>query len=562
MRKIFLSELPRYKDGRYKGKINWKESIGFKLNFIYDDIEDCLEIIDYIGEGNAFKAKIKYNKKDYIIDIRSLSKCCLGNILNKYTSNFRIEIGQTFKDNKRDIAIIDRKYIKDKNGRTRKMYKYKCNKCGFDGGKHWSTEDKCYKDECLIEESSLLHGGGCSCCNGNKIVVEGINDITTTASWMVKYFQGGHEEAKLYAKTSRTKINPICPCCGKNRNKKTSIKDIYNHKGFNCPFCSDNFSYPNKFMFNLLKQLNIEFETEYSPNWIKPKRYDFYIPSKNLIIEMDGGFHNKDNNMNGQTAEESKEIDNYKDKLAKEHGIRVIRIDCDYYDVESRFDYIKNNIINSKLNEIFDLNDINWNECSLYSESSLIIEVINLKKYNPKYTTGDIKKLTVYSIPTIIRWLKIGNELKLCNYSTHQESERIINENSIKNSKEVKMYKDGKYIDTFKNSSDLQKISQERFGVLLYACEINRVCNKRKNSYKGYYFEFVNDKPIDEIKYKKGKQVEVFKEGVSLGIYESCNELSRKSLNDFGVEFLISEISNVCNGKRKSHKGYTFKYIK
>ena len=92
--------------------------------------------------------------------------------------------------------------------------------------------------------------------------------------------------------------------------------------------------------------------------------------------------------------------------------------------------------------------------------------------------------------------------------------------------------------------------------------EINRVCNKRKNSYKGYYFEFVNDKPIDEIKYKKGKQVEVFKEGVSLGIYESCNELSRKSLNDFGVEFLISEISNVCNGKRKSHKGYPFKYVK
>ena len=123
------------------------------------------------------------------------------------------------------------------------------------------------------------------------------------------------------------------------------------------------------------------------------------------------------------------------------------------------------------------------------------------------------------------------------------------------------MYKDGKYIDTFKNSSDLQKISKERFGVLLYACEINRVCNNRKNSYKGYYFEFVNDKPIDEIKYKKGKQVEVFKEGVSLGIYESCNELSRKSLDDFGVEFLISEISNVCNGKRKTHKGYTFKYI-
>lgn len=497
MREIFLNELPRYKDGRYKGKINWKESIGFKLNFIYDDIESYLEIIDYIREGNTVKIKIKYNKKDYIIDVRSLSKCCLGNILNKYTSNFRIEIGQTFKDDKRDIVIIDREYIKDKNGRTRKMYKYKCNKCGFDGGKHWSIEDKCYKDECWIEESNLLHRGGCSCCNGNKIVVEGINDIPTTAPWMVKYFQGGYDEAKLYAKTSRTKIIPICPCCGKNRNKKTSIHDIYNYKGFNCPFCSDNFSYPNKFMFNLLKQLNIEFETEYSPNWIKPKRYDFYIPSKNLIIEMDGGFHNKDNSMNGQTVKESKEIDNYKDKLAKEHGIRAIRIDCDYDNIENRFEFIKNNIINSKLNDTFNLNNIDWLKTRQESEKSLVKEICDYwllhNDINKEgLTTTEIGKILSIKRNTITRYLKIGNVLGWCHYSPKEEQMKV-----------------------------------------------TKIANKS------------NEKQTEIFD----------KNGESLGIFESAVALSRISLKLFGKQFNSNLISAVCRGERKTHQGYMFKYV-
>ena len=90
-------------------------------------------------------------------------------------------------------------------------------------------------------------------------------------------------------------------------------------------------------MLNLLEQLNLEFETEYCPQWIDKSKYDFYIPSKNLIIEMDGAFHYKDNKMSGQTKEKSKKIDNRKDELANKHGLKVIRIDCNYYDISKRF---------------------------------------------------------------------------------------------------------------------------------------------------------------------------------------------------------------------------------
>ena len=50
------------------------------------------------------------------------------------------------------------------------------------------------------------------------------------------------------------------------------------------------------------------------------------VNSTKYIIEMDGGFHYKDNNMNGITFKQSKEIDNQKDKLAADRGINVIRV--------------------------------------------------------------------------------------------------------------------------------------------------------------------------------------------------------------------------------------------
>ena len=58
-----------------------------------------------------------------------------------------------------------------------------------------------------------------------------------------------------------------------------------------------------------------------------------------------------------------------------------------------------------------------------------------------------------------------------------------------------------------------------------------------------------------------GKQVEVFKDGKSLGVFESCHELERKSEKLFGVKLNNSNIASVCRGERPHHKGYTFKYF-
>lgn len=122
-KEIDLSELPK------RGKhIDWKNSIGCKCMFVYDDINGEVDIIGYdVNEKSVifnYKSKIDKIKRD------SFSKCEFGKILGKRTNEFKIDIGTIFKDDKRDMIITDREYRKDKNGRNRKWYKYTCNKCG------------------------------------------------------------------------------------------------------------------------------------------------------------------------------------------------------------------------------------------------------------------------------------------------------------------------------------------------------------------------------------------------------------------------------------------------
>ena len=99
-------------------------------------------------------------------------------------------------------------------------------------------------------------------------------------------------------------------------------------------------------MKTVLELLNEDYEYQYSPKWIKPKRYDFYIKNKNLIIEVDGGLgHGNNKTIDNKTPEETKAIDDYKDKMAEKNGINVIRINC----FKSEWNFIKNNIMNSNL---------------------------------------------------------------------------------------------------------------------------------------------------------------------------------------------------------------------
>ena len=298
MRKVFLDDLPR--KGGNLGKIDWENSAGFKVSFSYDNIEGEVEIIKY--EKKSERLFITYNGKEFDINSTGFKNCRIGRILGKRTKEFKIKIGQVFKDDKRDLVITDREY-RDRvdNKGNNKYYKYTCNVCGWTEG--WILEGNL--------TGKRKHG--CSCCRGFTIV-EGINDIPTTAPWMVKYFQGGYDEAKLYTKSCGKKIKPICPSCKNIREKFMTVNDLYMKKSIGCK-CGDNISYPEKFMYNILKQLNIKFETQLSKTkfeWCKNKLYDFYLSEYNCIIETHGRQHYERAKGFYKTLEEEQENDRCK----------------------------------------------------------------------------------------------------------------------------------------------------------------------------------------------------------------------------------------------------------
>ena len=59
-------------------------------------------------------------------------------IMSKETK-WKYEIGEIIQDDKRDLVIIDKKKIQNKEGQWKKYYKYKCNKCAY---RDWETDRK------------------------------------------------------------------------------------------------------------------------------------------------------------------------------------------------------------------------------------------------------------------------------------------------------------------------------------------------------------------------------------------------------------------------------------
>lgn len=361
------------------------------------------------------------------------------------------------------------------------MYKYKCNKCGFSCGSNWNIKDKEYKNESWISEYSLNSGKGCSCCNiAPKIVVENINSVYRTDPWMIPYI--GERCAKTHTYNSTDSIHPTCPYCGKVKDKKIKICQIKIYKSIGCS-CSDGKSYIEKYMINFLEQLKeqkqikeIKMEERY--DWCKfysPFKnkntygiYDFIIEDIKLIIETDGAFHRKDNKMSEQTKEESIWLDNIKDKLAKENGYKVVRI--------SDEEDIKQNIINSELNKIFRLLNIDWIKCNELALSNLIKVACEYKKNNPNMTTTEIGEIMGYCQATIIKWLKRGSKLGWCNYNPKEEQRKS------KKGKKIKCIDDGRIFNSIMEASKYYSIEDS---------SISAVCNGKRKTASKRKFEFI-----------------------------------------------------------------------
>jgi len=211
------------------------------------------------------------------------------------------------------------------------------------------------------------------------------------------------DQSKIHVtKSCKDIVELVCPCCGKIY--KSRVVDYIKAGHVPCLTCNDGFPYPEKLMANILKQLNIKYKYQFTPKWVKPYKYDFYFIYNNqkYIVETDGGLGHGYNDAFGRSAQECLEIDIKKDKLAIQHGINIIRIDCNYENY-NRFNYIKSNVI-KELSSILPLENIDWSYCNQQSLKSKFQEV--LESYNNGMKClEDISNECDIKVRTVIKYI-------------------------------------------------------------------------------------------------------------------------------------------------------------
>lgn len=254
-------------------------------------------------------------------------------------------------------------------------------------------------------------------CSSKPIV--GLDDIATTHPEIAKYFVN-QEETKECKIGVNTKKLLRCPNC--LYEKYITPRRVLS-EGFSCPICSDSYSYSEKFVGGLLKQLGVEFKPQYSIDG--RKRYDFYLPEYSCIIETHGIQHYEEVKR-GRTLKEEQENDRYKKELALSGGIeRYIVLDCR----ESTHKWVKNSILSSELVDLlnFNENDIDWKGIEMLRNSSLFMEVINYYIQNSD-NTNTVKIGEIFGLcdTTVGRYLQRGEELGLCKYNRYPRQKYVV----------------------------------------------------------------------------------------------------------------------------------------
>lgn len=407
---------------------------------------------------------------------------------------------------------------------------YKCLKCGTNNQR--------------ARANSLLVGKAyCFVCDGSRRLVSGYNDITVTHPQYLTYFEDIND-AKTHTYGSSDKVKMKCPIC--NHSRILQINSLIN-KGFPCPKCGDGFSYPNKFMLGLLLQLKVDFDREVKFDWSQNKMYDFVIDK--IIIEMDGGFH-KGSGFN--SAEEAKKTDDLKDYLAISNGYEIIRIDCN----KSKFEYIKSNLLNSKLATILNFDIVNWEELekSLINTNyvKIVADIFNENVY--KINIKDMSDLVGLPSTTFCTLLKKSSKLGFTNYNPKDSlsGKYTVNKNSI--TKGIICLDTGKIYESAFSA-------EKEFG--FNKDSIGRVCRGERLTINGLRFDFIET--TEEIQSKK-KRMEFSKSKPSHSakvVY--CEELDMtfNSSKDASLYLGYGEkrVSLAISRKEKIGNKYTFRYV-
>ena len=404
--------------------------------------------------------------------------------------DFKYKVGEIIKDDKRQLEIIDTFYIpkqKHKNGKpfisNEKWYKYKCLKCG--------------NVDTIIEDSLYSGKCGCNaCCTPPKKIVKGINDISTTAPWMMQYIV---DEEYIYnnSKYSKNKTTMKCPDCGRVY-IKSAMQVCANH-GLTCA-CKDSWSYPNKYIYSLLEQLGVDFEPEKIFEWSDNRRYDIYLNHNgiDIIVEMFGLQHYKEIYLNkiGRSFDDEVENDVMKKSIAEENGIKH------YFIIDSSVSeslFIKQSIIDSGLLQLLNVSeqDIDWDECDCFATSNLHKSICEYHESNPCDNLESLAKHFRVSKRTIRDAIEKGLKNGWCSKSpTETHNIRVKNGMVNRGQKPIYCITNDMY---FSCASIACNILSNIDGTE-YSSRPLRKSIDRNQRYKNYKFKFISREEFNKAK--------------------------------------------------------------
>ncbi|MFV8830545.1 hypothetical protein [Alkalihalobacterium sp. APHAB7] len=401
------------------------------------------------------------------------------------------------------------------------------------------------KDRC--KECGWKHG----IPKKDSVYLGNVGSIAETDPHIASLFYE-EEDAFKYTRNSARKVYFKCPTCNRKIRKQIGYVTKF---GLTCELCDDGFSIPEKFTVNVLEQLGIEFETQKIFEWSGNKRYDFYIPDKNMIIETHGRQHYSITfeYLGGRSLEEEQENDRLKFNNAMKNGIEnYILIDCQ----QSEFKYLKNSFLNSKLPNFYDLTRINWEECYKLACSSLAHEAWKLWDSGLTSIMKIAEKLNI-SRTVLTRYLKRGSDLGLCTYDVEKETNI---------SPVVQLSPTGEFMNVFESISKamddlgLPKTNRD------YS-NISTVCSGRTKMAYGYRWMYKDDYE----KYRNGE--------IELPQYQDTrhetivkltfdNEYVSEHVGVFNASVSVglsksnSHIIDCCNRKRDKSHGFKWMYKK
>jgi hypothetical protein len=435
MRKVFLESLPRG-GSRYipKHRINWNQSVGYKVPFIYDDINGELEIINCFSKNGMKFLTIMYEGRTFEKFVGALLECKIANILGLRTNTYIHPIETVLEVKSGKIKLIEHKEIKNgKKGYVR-GYVYECLKC---------------KHKNHITEGHLKEKLGCPVCMG-QIVKIGLNDMWTTNPVLASKLNDLDDGYK-FAQNSNIKLNWKCPRC--QSIVKNVAPSVVKRAGLSCKVCSDGISYPEKIMYNVLLQLECDFETEKIFDWCKDKRYDFYLSKINTIIETHGRQHYEVGFK--EPLKNIIENDLYKKNMALNNNIsKYIIIDARL----SEIDFIKNSIMNSELNHVFDLTIIDWELCDQYATSTLVKTACDFWN-NGIHDLKLIGKNMHLNRNTVRHLLKKGSFLGWCNYSVEAVRKKHLSDMNEKVKRKIICLTTNEVFDSIRDASQKYKVA-------------------------------------------------------------------------------------------------------